>query len=137
MFVLKKVLNSANNCAEPIRMLTDMESSYNYGDLLRINGDGAVVIIAAGETPTHVSLETQTKGEKRSILCYKLFPNMVFEAKLNTMPSDYMVGKALAPAIVNGHTIALTGNETNGIATVYSLGDAINEGDKIQVIFEN
>ena len=69
MFVLKKVLNSANNCAEPIRMLTDMESSYNYGDLLRVNGDGAVVIIAAGEKPTHVSLETQTRGEKRSILC--------------------------------------------------------------------
>ena len=137
MFVLKKVLNSANNCAEPIRMLTDSETSYNYGDLLRINGDGAVVIIAAGEKPTHVSLETQTRGEKRSILCYKLFPNMVFEAKLNAIPSDYMIGRTLAAAIVNGHTTALTGSETNGIATVYSLNNAIYEGDKIQVIFEN
>ena len=137
MFVLKKVLNSANNCAEPIRMLTDSESSYNYGDLLRVNDNGAVVTIAAGEKPTHVSLETQTRGQKSSIFCYKLFPNMVFEVKLNAAPSDYMVGKALAPAIVNGHTIALTGSESNGIATVYSLGAAIYEGDKIQVIFEN
>ena len=137
MFVLKKLLNSANNCAEPVRMLTDSESSYNYGDLLRVNGDGAVVTIAAGEKPTHVSLETQTRGEKRSILCYKIFPNMVFEVKLNAEPSDYIVGKILAPAIVNGHTIALTGSESNGIATVYSLGNAIYEGDKIQVIFEN
>ena len=137
MFVLKKVLNSNSNCAEPVRMLTDSSSSYAYGDLLKISGDGTVVSIAAGDIPTHISIQTLAKGEAKSILCYRLTPDLVFEGRYNSMPNNSIIGKKFAVAIVDGHTVAMTGSEDNGIATIYSLGSAVDEGDRLLVIFDN
>lgn len=137
MFILKKILNSSNNCAEPIRMLTDPEHSYICGGLLRVSSDGTMVNISSGEMPTHVSLQKLTKNESRTVLCYKITHDMIFEAQLNAMPYESLIGKTIEIAIVGGHSVALTGSEVNGVATVYSLGSAINEGDKILVHFNN
>ncbi len=137
MFILKKILNASNNFAEPVRMRTDSEHSYIYGGLLKVSADGTAVNISSGDKPTHVALQNLAKNEARTVLCYKLSPDMIFEAKLNAIPNDILVGKTIDVAIVGGHTIALMSSESNGIATVYSLGSAMREGDNILVYFKN
>lgn len=137
MFILKKILNASNNCAEPIRMLTDPEHSYIRGGLLRVSNDGTMVNISSGEMPTHVSLQKLSKNEARTVLCYKITRDMIFEARLNAIPYESLIGKNIEIAIAGGHSIALTGSEVNGVATIYSLGSAINEGDNVLVYFNN
>ena len=134
MFKLVKILNSGTNVAEPQYVPTDPDNDYYAGSVIKISG-GVATNVNPTDIPTHVVCETVEVGTKKRLLCYKIDPNMVFEAAFSASPVGLKVGDkvtlALTPTLAQG----ITANTTSGVAEIIDLAGAKNTGDTAYVIF--
>lgn len=134
MFKLVKILNSGTNVAEPQYIPTDEDTDYYAGSVIKIAG-GVATNVNPTDTPSYVVCESVKYGTKKRLLCYKIDPNMVFEAPFSAPPVGLKVGDkvtlALTPTLAQG----ITANTTSGVAEIFDLAGAKNTGDTAYVIF--
>ncbi len=134
MFTLKKILNSNTSTAEPVRMPTASGTAYKLGSLLILK-DGAVTNCAATEFPDFVAGETLAAGERDSVICYPIFPDMLFEVPAASNAASLVPGTKLALALSSGFAVKISSIAENGVATVFDTQSAAKSGDKILVRF--
>ncbi len=133
MFKLIKIQNAGVNTPEPVKM-SKGASKINIGSALVLNA-GKVQAPAATAKPTYIALETAEAG-KSEILCYEIFPNMLFETTVNASPSTLKAGDKVTLGF-DGDSCAscVTATTSSGVATVAELLGASASGDKITVKF--
>jgi hypothetical protein len=134
MFILKKILNSSTSNAESVRMPTASGTAYKLGSLLVLK-DGAVTNCAATEMPDFVAGETLAADEKDNVICYPIFPDMLFEAPAPSNPSAIAIGSKLVLTLSSGFAVKLSSSTDGGVATVFDLQSARKSGDRILVRF--
>ena len=136
MFIIKKILNSATNAPEPVRLATDASQAYKYGTLLILKG-GKAKNVAFGETPTHIAGETLSAGERVSILCYPLTSDLLIRTTIEGSPTSIKAGDKVALGFDDDEFADKVINDTEeGIATVVDIRGAKKNGDYVYVMFK-
>ena len=132
MLKLIKIINSGVNVPEPVRLPKD-DAAIVAGAAL-VFAAGKANYATTGEKPTHVSLSASEEGEK-TVLCYEIHDNMIFEAPVLALPTSISVGDKLALATAGGAPIGLSATTAGGVATVISTDGACVEGDTVSFKF--
>ena len=79
MFKLVKILYSATNQPEPIRIPATEGETYKKGQPMKIVS-GRLTKITSAEKPVYMTMETKIAcSEDDTVLCYLITPNMIFE----------------------------------------------------------
>ncbi len=133
MFKLIKIKNSGVNTPEPLKMKKGAVK-INIGTALVINV-GNVQPATATSKPTHIAFESAESGQS-TILCYEIFPNMLFETTVNASPSSLKIGDKVTLGFDSDSCAAcVTSTTASGVATIEELLGAAASGDKITVKF--
>jgi len=134
MFILRKIINSKSNNAEPMRMPTTAGVAYKFGTLLT-QKDGAVTNSAASDIPSFVAAECAAADEKESILCYPIFEEMLFEAPITAGISSAVPGTRFNLSLISGFAVRLGTVSETGAAVLVDAAGAKKSGDKVLVRF--
>ena len=135
MFKLTKIYNSGVNVAEPCRMYTTAGTAYRIGSALTVTA-GKLTNATETAKPEYIAAESAAAGEKKTLLCYPVFDNMVFEAPVSGTPTSIKVGTKIVLALTEGFADRLGVSTTDGVATVVDTRGATRAGDKIFVKFQ-
>ena len=134
MFKLIKILNSGVNVPEPCRIPKATGTAFKAGSAVML-ADGAAISCTATQAPEFITMAAAASTED-SVLCYKVFPDMIFEAPITAAPSALSVGESVTLGIDgDGEASAVTATVTSGVAYIYSLDGASTAGDKVTVKF--
>ncbi len=133
MFKLIKIQNAGVNLPEPIKM-SKGNTKINIGSALVLSA-GKVTAPAATAKPAYIAMETAS-SDQSEVLCYEIFPNMLFETTVNASPASLKEGDKVTLGF-DGDSCAscVTATTTNGIASIAELLGASAAGDKITVKF--
>ncbi len=134
MFKLIKIQNTGVNVPEPVKMSKNTSAKINIGTALILK-NGIVQSAGATETPTHIALENAALEEKK-ILCYEIYPNMLFETKVNADPAALKAGDKVTLDFDSDSCAAyVTATTASGVATIAEINDVIEAGNNITVKF--
>ena len=135
MFKLIKILNSGINVPEFERIPVSDGVDYTVGMAISAAA-GAAASCTASTAPTHICAQMLAAGEKDSVLCYPVSPDMIFEAPISASPIGLKVGAKLTLAIdARARAYGVTATTSGGVATVVDTCGAAAIGDKIAVRF--
>lgn len=117
-------------------MNTTAGVSYKIGTALVLT-NGKLTNAAETDKPLYIAGESAAADEKKSIICYPVFENMLFEAPITGTPVTLKAGTKVTLAINGDFADGVTTYSTDGVATVVDTRGAKKSGDKIFVRFEN
>ena len=136
MFKLVKIVNSGTNVPEPEIFPCDITTEAPVGSALTL--DHSSNFLYTGEIfeqPFCILAEDLKKGTV-SALCYRITPDMVFEAPVYGNPLSLHNGAGVSLHYESKLGICGVSDSTETrIATVYDTNGAKNPGDKILVYF--
>ena len=135
MFIIKKIFNSATNAPDPIKLPTDAASDYRYGTLLILSA-GKVKNVEFGQTPTHIAGETVKAGQKTSLLCYELTPDLLIRTPIEGSPLGLKTGDKLALGFDDVFADKVINDTEDGVATIADMRGTKKNGDYIYVMFK-
>ena len=136
MFIIKKILNSATNAPDPVRLATDSAEAYKYGTLLILKS-GKAKNVVFGETPTHIAGETLSAGERGSVLCYELTPDLLIRTTIEGSPTSIKAGDKVALGFDDDEFADKVINDTeDGVATIVDIRASKKNGDYVYVMFK-
>lgn len=135
MFIIKKILNSATNAPEPIRLPTDSTQAYKFGTLLILK-TGKLRNVGFDEMPTHIAGETLSAGEKQSILCYEISPDFLIRTIIEGSPTGIKAGDKVALGFDDVFADKVINDTEGGVATVADIRGTKKNGDYIYVMFK-
>lgn len=135
MFIIKKIINSATNAAEPVRIATTATEAYRLGTLLILES-GKVRNVKYGETPTHIAGQTLAAGEKNSIICYEITPDLIIQAPIDGSPLGFKMGEKLALGFDGNFADRVINDTEDGVATIVDIRGAKVDGDPVYVSFK-
>ena len=134
MFKLIKILNSGVNVPEPCRISKAPDTVLKAGTAIAVS-EGLAVNCTATQAPDYITLAKAGESEE-SVLCYKVFPDMLFEVEASQSPASLNVGDKVTLGIdSDGAACSVTATLASGVAYVYSLDGATAAGQKITVKF--
>ena len=131
MFKLRKILNAGSNIPEYCLLPVKAGLNYKRGCALILK-EGVLCHPEATEAPTHVSVSDFASGEGSELICYKITPDMLFEA-LRDDDTLLKRGDRFALRAEDGACLYLTRSD-EGAAVLYELPDT-DEQRKITVRF--
>ena len=134
MFALKKILNSGTNVAEPVRIPTTAGVAYRAGSALVLT-DGAVTNGTTQTMPDYIAAQSAAADEKKSILCYPISSNMIFEVPATTGAANLKIGSKVNLVGSTGFIVKIGNVAEGGVATVVDPQGAKKSGDKVLVAF--
>lgn len=134
MFILKKILNSATNAPDPLR-LPIRSGSFKTGTLITLDG-GFATNTSFAQMPTHIAGETTSATKSQTLLCYELTPDLIFKVAIDGDPSELKVGDKIAICTDGTYAYKVMCDTAEGVATIVDLCGAKNHGDHIYVKFE-
>lgn len=135
MFKLIKILNTGVNVPEIERFPCDPTVTLDAGTCLLY--DSSCGMVGPGnesEPPTHILAKAINKGDTFA-LCYRVSPDMIFEAPLIGDPSSLFAGMSVELVVQSGRGICAVNDVEGGPAMIYSLENAKASGDKVLVTF--
>ena len=135
MFKLTKIYNSGANVPETCRMYTTAGTAYRIGSALVVTA-GKLTNATATSKPEYIAAESAEKDEKKTLLCYPVFENMLFEAPVAASPASIKTGYKITLSLTDGFADKLGTSTTDGVATVVDMRGATRSGDKIFVKFQ-
>ena len=135
MFIIKKILNSATNAPEPVRLATDSTAEYRFGTLLILKS-GKAKNVSYEETPTHIAGESLAAGERGSILCYELTPDLLIRTTIEGSPASIKMGDKVALGFDGVFADKVINDTEGGVATVADIRGAKKNGDYVYVTFK-
>ena len=133
MFKLIKILNSGVNVPEPELLPCDFSFDVDAGCCVIF--DHVRHLISVGdqtEPPTHILIQNAKKDDK-TILCYRISPDMIFETPLIGSPAAIHAGMTVEFALKDALTAYAASDIAGGPAVIYSLEGATKSGDTILV----
>ena len=134
MFNVVKIISSGANVPEICRMPTSSSVNYQVGSALVITS-GRLQNATATSMPTYIAAESAEAGEKSTLACYAITPNMIFEVPVSGTPSLSKIGTKVQLGISDGFATSVTLTTTDGVATIVDTRDATKSGEKILVKF--
>ena len=132
MFKLIKILNSAVNTGEPVKLTAAQGQSLKAGTL-GILSDGALRPCGATETPTHLIGKYSADGNK--IIAYPICPSMIFDCPISQSPDSLTVGSKVTLTVEDGAAVGVTAVTAGGVARIFDLCGATESGDTVSVCF--
>lgn len=137
MFKLVKILNSGVNVPEPCRMAFADGTVIKAGSALTLAG-GKVANCPSGTVPSYIALQGTECAKDGTILCYRIFENMLFETKAYSVISTFPVGNEVALYIDADGSAVGVNMESEGVgAIIVDTCAATKAGDKVTVKFKN
>ncbi len=135
MFKLIKIENSGTNQPEPIRVPAFYDIGYESGDAYCIRNN-VLIPIDDVLVPSHICLETLDYNEKRTVLCFKINENMIFETTSFTDGATYNIGEKydVADGIV-GQCTGIKNTQNRPLLIVERQANNVKKGDPVLVRF--
>jgi hypothetical protein len=134
MFKLIKILNSGSNVPEPIYLPVNGINA-KVGTAMNLTA-GKLSHCSATVVPTHVLLK-DVKTSDQVALCYKISPDMQFEAPVNgSCASLYAGAKVKLYTNADLAAVGVSNDTASGVAKIVSLDGATAAGDKVTVVFD-
>ena len=130
MFKLVKIENSGTNYPEPIRMKVLDTERYYAGAAYELSS-GYLMPIGETSMPTHVAIEGYEPGNKNSILCYRITPDMIFELPLMKAQTCYEGTRYNVYTESGGGAVGLSNQAEGGVLVVTDANGAKKVGDKL------
>ncbi len=115
MFILRKITDSGVNVPETVKMKADKASTYKAGCALTLKS-GVVKNCTATETAKYIAQENASG--KEYISCFKVNPNMIFEAPASADISALNIGAKVTLGITNGVALGVTATTDGGVAEI-------------------
>lgn len=133
MFVIAKILGGRQNVAETLELPCTAGTTYTVGEALVVT-NGALAKASGGVAAKYIAAETYTAPSTgaRKLRCYRITPDMLFEAPLSAYSASTLKVGAKVTFGTDGLTLTATAAETGG-AEIVDLGTASKTGDKITV----
>ena len=131
MFKLTKILNSGVNVAQPERFKASAQLNCAIGTLAVLK-NGEVANAQATEKPELVIAQSKA-GSDGTVLCERIFPDMIFECPISAQAYSLKVGDAVTLDVKDGASVGVTATTASGVVTVVDLNGAKNAGDTIFV----
>ena len=142
MFQLIKIEYGRDNIPEPMLLPAKEGVSYEVGMALSTDEASHTLIPASGNvTATFIAMEDKTAKAEDKILCFKILPQMLFEAPLsenaNTTPAPFSRlqfgsgGKGVVATAASGYSVSADKVTMALGATVVDAFGAKNQGDKL------
>ena len=135
MFIIKKILNSATNAPEPVRLPVDSAKAYKFGTLLVLKA-GKLQNVGFAETPTHIAGETLAAGEKTTMLCYDISPDFLIKTTIEGSPTGIKAGDKVALGFDGDFADKVINDTEGGVATIVDIRGAKKNGDYVYVMFK-
>ena len=135
MFNVAKIISSATNVPDPCRMITSSSVSYKVGTALILT-NGRLGNASATDKPQYIAAESAAAGERATLVCYPVTPNMIFEVEVAGQPGMVKPGTKVTLSVNGGFADMVSTTTTDGVATVIDTRGATAIGDKILVKFE-
>ncbi len=136
MFVLKKILNSAQSTPECIKIKAKATETYIAGMPLKIGSTGCLENISSVDKPTHISCESAAPGEKSLILCYRITEDMIFSAIASEDMTAATPGTKVAlSSSDDGYACLISSSTEDAVATVINNCGAKSAGDRLLISF--
>ena len=138
MFKLVKIMNSGVNVPEPEAIPTESGLCCSAGSALILDSDLGC-LIDGGETavPTHIIMQNPNEDFPTSY-CYRIHPNMVFEAPIYDGYDSIGPGSPLALKSIDldgQAAVRLANSPEETVATVFYVAPNLKHGDKILLTF--
>ena len=134
MFILSKILSSGSNVPEPVKLPPAPDMSFKYGSALVVR-EGMVFNAMADEMPAYICGENVSGTTPKSITCYPITSDMIFETTLKGDPANIYVGDKVKLSVELGSATGVSDVTTDGFITIFNLNGAKKSGDKIYVRF--
>lgn len=133
MFVIAKILGGRQNVAETLELPCTPGKTYTVGQALVVSS-GALTGASGAVEAKYVAAETYTAPASgaRKLRCYRITPDMVFEAAISAYSASAQKVGAKLQFATDGLTLTATAAETGG-AEIVDLNGAAKVGDKILV----
>lgn len=133
MFVISKILGGRQNVAETLELPCTAGQTYTVGEALVVSG-GALAKASGNVPAKYVAAETYTAPSTgaRKLRCYRITPDMLFEAPLSAYSATTVKVGAKVTFGTDGLTLTATAADAGG-AEIVELCGASKEGDKITV----
>lgn len=133
MFVISKILGGRQNVAETLEIPCAAGQTYTVGEALVVSG-GVLAKAAGAVKAKYVAAETYTAPATgaRKLRCYRITPDMIFEAPLSAYAASTLKVGATVTFGTDGLTLTATAAEAGG-AEIVDLCNATKVGDKIAV----
>ncbi len=134
MFVITKILGGRQNVAETLELPCTAGQTYAVGEALVVSG-GALAKASGDVKAKYVAAETYTAPSTgaRKLRCYRITPDMLFEAELSAYSASTQKVGAKVTFGTDGLTLTATAADAGG-AEIVDLCNASKAGDKIVVI---
>ncbi len=132
MFTLRRIYNSNSSAPEPCRMPTSSTAEYKLGSALVLT-QGKLANAAATDKPLYIAAESAAAGEKKSLICYPISPDMLFEVPVSGVPLTLKLGDKVTLNVTDGIASGVTNTTASGVCTVVDTRGAKKSGDSIFV----
>lgn len=132
MFVIAKILGGRQNVAETLELPCTPSTTYTVGEALVVT-NGALAAAKGDVQAKYVAAETYVAPSTgaRRLKCYRITPDMLFEATLAAYGATVKVGAKVTFG-TDGLTLTATAAESGG-AEIVDTNNATKTGDKITV----
>ncbi|MBP5209258.1 MAG: hypothetical protein J6125_00200 [Clostridia bacterium] len=132
MFDLKKIEYGRIGTPEPVLAPAKSGASYLPGMALCLDAESHALVKASGDvTVTHVCLEAKTAAAGDTVLCYRVTPQMVFEAPLSVYDDTVVFGAALTIA---SDGLRVTATPASGLVATVGEDDAVTVTNTVGAI---
>lgn len=144
MFQLIKIEYGRDNIPEPMLLPATEGVTYTVGTALYLDKTKHSLAVVSGDTTAeYIALEDKTAKAGEKLLCYRVFPQMVFEAPITEGNASAVTVGARVQFSADGKGLtatAATGMTISGSAVKMALGGTVIDtmgakaaGDKLLV----
>ena len=124
MFQLIKIEYGRDNVPEPMSLPVAASKTITVGMALVIDSTTHTLTPASGDcSVTHIALENKTTKAGDYLLCYAVYPQMIFEVPLSAYSASTQVLGAQLQIATTGN--AITATAASGTTLVSSSGTAV------------
>ena len=134
MFQLIKIEYGRDNVPEPMSLPVSAGKTITVGMALTIDSTTHTLTPAVGDmSVSYIALENKTTKAGDNLLCYAVYPQMIFEVPLSAYSATTQVLGAQLQIATTGDSITATATTTNYGAKIINTLGAKTAGDHVLV----